>query len=324
MHTEANRQLGVSEGTGCVSVSCDPLIKLEKIVETFDPDNGTIWIDLYLLHESDCVNDEQYVEVLHRGRLFARNVTSESGYRPDCENLDYRHPASLSQRLAKLHDLYDPLRFLENNDAILDGSLHRGFTDENVITTVLPEDTTDHADKPYTLWRIGPFLGASHEFNRRYWLRMQLQMADETIRKQLGDEFAAYGESVLLQLILLEDLPEFQRTGDKEEYAKYRKRLDQFLGGPHEVPKTYEYVVVGPPSEGPKWLAQSLTPLLYPLLILDEELSRSTYWYIIDNSLNTHHEQSPRQSWFQIRFSARGRQAEHTDRSITRRAEAAT
>ncbi len=43
--TEPRLDQPAEQGTGCVSVSCDPLIELVKICEAFDPDNGTLWID---------------------------------------------------------------------------------------------------------------------------------------------------------------------------------------------------------------------------------------------------------------------------------------
>jgi hypothetical protein len=301
--TEPRLDQPAEQGTGCVSVSCDPHIELVKICEAFDADNGTLWIDLYLNHRSDEPGDDQYVDLLHRGRLFAKNVTGQSGFRPRAQDLNYRDPASLSWRLRELHRLYEPLRFLEDNNAELEGDVYDAVTEDALVATVLLDELSDEGDKPFTLWRIGPFPSATEEADRKYWVRLEMQMSDETKMVQLGPEFPAYGEGILLALITYDDLPRFRKKASGDEYLNYENKLKRFVEG-NAIPRTYEYVVIGPTDQRLGWVTEPRSALLSPLPILDDQLERSTIWYVIDNSLNAPDEKSPL-SWFSIGFLKR-------------------
>ncbi len=265
--------------------------------------NWKCGIDLYLNHLSDEPGHDQYVDLLHRGRLFAQNVTGRSGFRPHAQDLNYRDPASLSWRLRELHRLYEPLRFREDNNTELEGDVYHALTEDTLVTTVLPDEPSDERDKPFTLWRIGPFPGATEEADRKYWVRLEVQMSDETKGVQLGPEFPAYGEGILLALITYDDLPRFREKAGGDEYLNYENKFKRFVEG-NVVPRTYEYVVIGPTNQRLGWVTEPRSALLSPLPILDDKLERSTIWYVIDNSLNAPDDNSPL-SWFSIGFLKR-------------------
>ena len=153
--------------------------------------------------------------------------------------------------------MYEPLRFREDNNTELEGDVYHALTEDTLVTTVLPDEPSDERDKPFTLWRIGPFPGATEEADRKYWVRLEVQMSDETKGVQLGPEFPAYGEGILLALITYDDLPRFREKAGGDEYLNYENKFKRFVEG-NVVPRTYEYVVIGPTNQRLGWDSKGL------------------------------------------------------------------
>lgn len=262
-------------GTGCISIvnaNGDPT-PVDRVIEYLQPKDGTVWVDICLFNNSD--RDQRYW-ILHRGSLTARNITLES-WLPNRT----RPRLDLTERIRKLHHTFDCIDIDDAGVTIGEISYKVWDSKKQEVEPVIGANA--ELDVPFTMWELSGFAASA-----RYILRLQLRMGKATFQNQIGsrDVINLYGESILLDKIESEDLSAYRET-NPEQYENYRVQFERFQSGIHLIPDIYEFLLVSADGTELGWETSSVSPMLSPRLIADDDLQRATCWFVNDIAHNS-------------------------------------
>jgi hypothetical protein len=254
--------------TGCISVGAgDSQIQVDRVIEYIQltTHSFVLWVDIFFQNHS---SESQSLTVLHRGSFSASDVTRASWALAEPPRLLFER--SLSERLIQLHADSEPVG-LATKGVSIDGHVYQIPEAGCKVTTVV--GGVSDIDTPFTMWEVGSFYGPE-----RHLIRLRLPMNPETYRNRVGqrDRFYAYGETILLEKIQLQDLPAYNGP----ELEKYCQAFITFSGRRHAVPDKFEYVIVGAEHAPLDWTATSLNSHLSERWIKSQELRRSTMWFV--------------------------------------------
>jgi hypothetical protein len=236
---------------------------VQRVIEYLDPAAGIVWVDICL---SNDLSRTQRYWVLHRGTLSGRDVTKESwGTEPQIY---------ITERICRLHENFDPIKRVGEQWAI-GGIPYQVWNTTSGIEAVVA--SSPEVDAPFTLWELSGFKPST-----KYLLRLELDMGRATFCNQIGtrDAFHAYGETILLDKIEREDLPAFQESRP-DEYARYKEKFDLFKASAHLIPDIYEFLLVSSNNDL-GWEASPLSHMLSPQPINDDQIKRTTCWFVND------------------------------------------
>lgn len=208
--------------------------------------------------------DEDWLEILHRGSLTARDVTTESWG----DDVPVGWPATIARRVEILHQAG-----IERRPGAIKvrGTEYRLW---NGPASVVPATLGDAplVDVPFTMWELGPFPPNEHCI-----ARLALELHAVSYARQIGNSkgFYAYGDAILLDKIEYEDLPTYNGPDGK----RFRETFRTFKE--HLVPRVFEWLLVSPDGEPLPWVTTTLSANFSPQVIRDD-YSATTQWFVAE------------------------------------------
>lgn len=259
-------------GSGCIScfrgagTDDDVELIIERIIEFFEPEAGRLTLDVFLRIVG---SGRAELGVLHRGSLSgALRSFPPWGAHSDRDRID-----ELTELAVALHADTEPdkIRFSSDGYVTIGAERYQLRDYQDGVTTEIGDEPRN---VPFTAWRVGPFPGAG-----RWAFRLVLEMHSETRKIQLeqDNKFYVYGDSILLDIIDLEDLA----PNNDPTHIKYREYLDSILNHGRLVPDTYEFILVAPVDQKLDWRTEPLSPELSESPIDNAQYADRAKWFVV-------------------------------------------
>jgi hypothetical protein len=259
--------------TGCISIGVeqDASVVVHRVIEYFKPacDSAVLWVDIFADNSS---HQSQSLTIIHRGAFTAIDVTSESWSASPTSTRTMER--SLRERVTRLHQTSEPIQDLGESFVVASVEYSLPAAKPTIVELVGGSDGCD-VDVPFTMWEIRGFPEPGSRL-----LRLRLDMGRGTFDARIRNrnEFYAYGEDILLQKILHEDLPSYKGP----DAQKYRTAFDAFSAKKHLVPDKFEYLLVSDEGTTLGWGAAPLSADVSTRWIGDPRLVKCTAWFVID------------------------------------------